>query len=69
MRDLYTKLVEVFPGDTLLLESGEEWPITGDLRYILIEESSQVLPTGDRKVRVRFDQLKLRAKKAREYPR
>ena len=69
MRDLYTKKVEVNPGDTLARANGERWEITGELRYILVEEDTIIEATG--RVVVRVDPTKLRslAKKAREYPR
>ena len=65
----FTKLVEVVAGDTLLLADGEEWTLPDGLRYILIEETAQVLPTGDREVKVRFQMLKARAKKTRGHRR
>lgn len=65
----FVKLVEVVAGDTLLLADGEEWILPDGLRYILIEETAQVLPTGDREVRVGLQQLKVRAKKARGHRR
>jgi hypothetical protein len=64
----YTKRVEVFPGDTLLLANGDEWVISG-FRYISIEETTQVIPSGDRKVSLGLQRLKARAKRKREYPR
>jgi hypothetical protein len=72
MRDLYTKKVEVNPGDTLVRANGERWEITGDLRYILVEEDTYIEATGP--IVVRADPKKIRilaqrAKKAREYPR
>ena len=65
----FVNLVEVVAGDTLLLADGEEWILPDGLRYILIEETAQVLPTGDREVRVGLQQLKVRAKKARGHRR
>ena len=65
----YINLVEVFPGDTLLNVEGEAWLIPEGLRYILIEDGAQVLPTGDRQERVKLQQLKIRARAARGHQR
>jgi hypothetical protein len=46
MQDLYTKLVKVNPGDTLLHEDGEEWEIPPNLRYILVQESTEIVRSG-----------------------
>jgi len=69
MLPIYSNLVKVYPGDTLVNADGEEWLIPDDLRYIFIEDGAKVLPTGDRGERVKLQVLKVRAKKAREYPR
>lgn len=69
MRDLYTKKVEVNRGDTIVLANGERWEVTGDLRYIMVEEDTIIEATGPVVVRANWDKLRDAAKKAREYPR
>lgn len=46
MRDLYTKKVEVNPGDTIVHANGDRWEITGELRYIFVEEDTIIEATG-----------------------
>jgi signal peptidase I len=72
MYDLYTKRVEVNPGDTIVRANGERWEVPSNLRYIFVEEDTYIERTGP--VVVRADPKKIRilatrAKKAREYPR
>ena len=69
MYDLYTKRVEVNPGDTIVRANGERWEVPANFRVIFVEEDTIIEATG--KVVVRMDPKKIRilAKKAREYPR
>jgi hypothetical protein len=63
MRDLYTKKVEVSPGDTLVLANGETWEITGDLRYLMVEEDTIIEATGPIVVRPDLKKIRIRMKK------
>ncbi len=69
MYDLYTKRVEVNPGDTLVRANGERWEIPDNLRYIFIEEDTIIEATGPVVVRMDPKKIRILAKKAREYPR
>ncbi len=46
MIDLYTKRVAVKPGDKILHADGEEWEIPPNLRYILVQESTEIVRAG-----------------------
>jgi hypothetical protein len=72
MRELYTKMVEVNPGDTIVHADGERWEVNTNHGYILVEEDTIIEATGP--IVVRADPKKIRilaerAKKKREYPR
>lgn len=69
MRDLYTKMVEVSPGDTIVHADGERWEVNTNHGYILVEEDTIIERTGPVVVRADYTKLRIQAKKAREYPR
>jgi hypothetical protein len=69
MRDLYTKLVEVNPGDTIVHADGERWEVNTNHGHILVKEDTIIERTGPVVVRMDPKKLRILAKKAREYPR
>jgi signal peptidase I len=69
MYDLYTKRVEVNPGDTIVRANGERWEVPSNLRYIYVEEDTYIEATGPKVVRMDPKKIRILAKKAREYPR
>ena len=68
MCNLYTKLVEVNPGDTIVHENGERWEAPANFQYILVKESTIIERTGSPVVRIpeEIRNLLKKAKKARE---
>ena len=65
MRDLYTKRVEVNPGDTIVQADGERWEVPSNLHYIMVAEDTIIEATGPLVVRADYRKLRILAKKAR----
>ena len=65
MYDLYTKRVEVNPGDTLVRANGERWEIPDDLRYIFVEEDTIIEATGRVVDRPDLKKIRIRIEKGR----
>lgn len=57
----FVKRVEVQEGDLVVLASGETWEIPPGLLAVFVEESTQVLEVGERKVKVNFEKLRVMA--------
>lgn len=72
MRDIeiqppFVKRMEVQEGDTVVLASGEEWLIPPGMLVVYVEESTQIAETGGpRRTPVKFEQLRIAAKKNRD---
>lgn len=65
MRNLYTKRVEVNPGDTIVHANGESWVVSSELRYIFVEEDTIIEATGPVVARMDTKKIRILAKKAR----